>query len=212
LFAGNLFATEGQHVALAGRWETHPDYGRQYKVDHVEIEMPSGAEGVAQFTANHPEIKLIGPARAARIVQAFGDDFEATLLESPARIAEVAKVPRQAIEALQEVWIASRQFNAVMTWLSAFGLTHHQVTTPVEKLGNNALAILRDDPYRFLREIKGLGFKKLDQIARKMGTSKEHLPRISWGLGSLEPIECDYGRIVERRQDWFGHLHSGPGR
>ena len=24
-FAGNLFATEGQHIALAGRWETHPD-------------------------------------------------------------------------------------------------------------------------------------------------------------------------------------------
>ena len=30
-FAGNLFATEGQHIALAGRWETHPDYGRQLR-------------------------------------------------------------------------------------------------------------------------------------------------------------------------------------
>jgi len=26
LFAGSLFATEGQPVALAGKWETHPDY------------------------------------------------------------------------------------------------------------------------------------------------------------------------------------------
>lgn len=52
-FAGNIFATEGQHIALAGRWETHPDYGRQFKVEHVEIEMPSGADGLAQFIANH---------------------------------------------------------------------------------------------------------------------------------------------------------------
>jgi len=82
-FAGNLFAVEGQHIALAGRWETHPDYGRQFKVDHVEIEMPSGAEGLAQFIANHPEVKGIGPTRAAKIVLAFGDKFERVLLESP---------------------------------------------------------------------------------------------------------------------------------
>jgi exodeoxyribonuclease V alpha subunit len=30
-FAGNLFAVEGQHVALAGHWETHPDYGQQFR-------------------------------------------------------------------------------------------------------------------------------------------------------------------------------------
>jgi hypothetical protein len=28
-FAGDLFALEGQHVALAGHWEPHPDYGQQ---------------------------------------------------------------------------------------------------------------------------------------------------------------------------------------
>jgi exodeoxyribonuclease V alpha subunit len=70
----------------------------------------------------------------------------------------------------------------------AFGLTHHQVTTLVEKLGNNALAILQDDPYRLAREIKGLGFKKIDQIARQMGVAKEHLPRmcrLSWNRSEL---------------------------
>lgn len=181
-FAGNLFATEGQHIALAGRWETHKEYGRQFKVEHVEIEMPSGAEGLAQFIANHPEVKGIGPARAEKIAQAFGDDFEQVLLESPERIAQAAKLPLPTIENLRSVWVASRKFNAAMTWLSAFGLTHHQVTTLVEKLGNNALAILRNDPYALLREIKGLGFKKVDQIARKIGTPKEHPPRIRAGI------------------------------
>ncbi len=187
-FAGNVFATEGQHIALAGRWETHPDYGRQFKVDHVEIDdavrwsSAFGAEGLAQFIANHPEVKGIGPSRAAKIVNAFGYDFERVLLESPEGIAQTAKVPLHTIENLRNVWTASRKFNAAMTWLSAFGLTHHQVTTLIEKLGNNALAILREDPYRLMREIKGLGFKKVDQIARKMGTAKEHLPRIRAGI------------------------------
>ena len=60
-FAGNVFATEGQPIALAGRWEKHSDYGRQFRVDHVAVDMPSGAEGLAQFIANHPEIRGIGP-------------------------------------------------------------------------------------------------------------------------------------------------------
>jgi exodeoxyribonuclease V alpha subunit len=204
-FAGNLFATEGQHIALAGRWETHPDYGRQFKVEHVEIEMPSGAEGLAQFIANHPEVKGIGPSRAAKIVQACGDDFERVLLESPERIAQAAKVPLPTIQNLRNVWITSRKFNAAMTWLSAFGLTHHQVTTLVEKLGNNALAILRDDPYRLMREIKGLGFKKVDQIARKMGTVKEHLPRVRAGVlhcvqEALDQGDCwvEYEDLIDR--------------
>ena len=38
-------------------------------------------------------------------------------------IAEVAKVPVSVIENLRTVWMASRRFNAVMTWLSAFGLS-----------------------------------------------------------------------------------------
>ncbi len=162
-FAGNLFAVEGQYVTLAGRWETHPDYGRQFKVEHVKIEMPSGAKGLVQFIANHPEVKGTGPARATKIVEIFGDDFENVLLESPERIAQAVKIPVSVIKNLRNVWIRSRKFNAVMTWLSAFGLTHHQVTTLIEKLGNNALTLLRDDPYQIMREIKGLGFKKVDQ-------------------------------------------------
>lgn len=46
-FAGNLFATEGDHVSLAGTWEKHPKYGRQFKVDHVAIELPQDAKGLA---------------------------------------------------------------------------------------------------------------------------------------------------------------------
>ena len=181
-FAGNLFAVEGQHVALAGHWETHPDYGQQFKVDHVEVEMPGDPEGLARYIANHPEVKGIGPTRAAKIAHAFGEDFEDALLHSPERIAEVAKVPVSVIENLRAVWMTSRRFNAVMTWLSAFGLTHHQAGTLIEKLGNNAQAVLEDNPYHILREIKGLGFKKVDQIARKMGTPKEHQPRIRAGI------------------------------
>ena len=51
-FAGNLFATEGEQVLLAGAWEKHPQYGRQFKVAHLEVDMPHDAEGLAQYLAS----------------------------------------------------------------------------------------------------------------------------------------------------------------
>ena len=59
-FAGNVFATEGNTVSPAGMWEKHRKYGRQFKVDHVAIETPQAAEGLARYLANHPEIMGIG--------------------------------------------------------------------------------------------------------------------------------------------------------
>ncbi len=95
--------------------------------------------------------------------------------------------------------------NAALTWLSAYGLTYHQVSTLVEKLGNNVVAILQDDPYLVIREIRGMGFKKVDQVARKLGTPKEHLPRIRAGVlhcvqEALDQGDCwvEYEDLIDR--------------
>lgn len=204
-FAGNLFAVEGQTIALTGCWEAHPKYGRQFKVNCVEIEMPHGREGLIRFLANNPQVKGIGHARARKIVDALKDVFEEVLLNDPERVAHIAGVSIEAAQNLRAIWQKTHSLNSVMTWLSAFGLTHHQVTTLVEKLGNNVLAILKDDPYRIIHEIKGLGFKKIDQIARQMGTPKEHAPRIRAGIThcvaeALDQGDCwvDFEELIDR--------------
>jgi exodeoxyribonuclease V alpha subunit len=204
-FAGNLFATEGDHVSLAGTWEKHPKYGRQFKVDHVAIEMPQDAEGLARYLANHPEIKGIGPAKARAIAERFGGDFDRALEEQPEALAEAAHVPLTTIETLREHWRKTRNVNAALTWLSAYGLTHHQASTLVERLGNNVVAVLQDDPYLIIREIRGMGFKKVDQVARKLGTPKEHLPRVRAGVlhcvqEALDQGDCwvEYEDLIDR--------------
>ncbi|HOZ49060.1 MAG TPA: AAA family ATPase [Candidatus Hydrogenedentes bacterium] len=204
-FAGNLFATEGDHVSLAGTWEKHSKYGRQFKVDHVAIEMPQDAEGLAQYLANHPEIKGIGQAKARAIAERFGGDFDRALEEQPEALAEAAHVPLTTIETLREHWRKTRNVNAALTWLSAYGLTYHQVSTLVEKLGNNVVAVLRDDPYLIIREVRGMGFKKVDQVARKLGTPKEHLPRVRAGVlhcvqEALDQGDCwvEYEDLIDR--------------
>ena len=181
-FAGNLFARENQPVVLLGSWSTHPKFGRQFKVDAMEYNLELDPEGLIHYLANHPQIKGIGPAKARIIVEKFGDAFEQTLIDEPESIARAARLPEDAAQRLREEWLKNRSVNNLLAWLSAFGLTHHQVTTLVDKLGGNCLDVLKQDPYILIREIRGFGFKKVDKIARKLGTPKDHPPRIRAGL------------------------------
>ena len=200
-FAGNLFARENQPVVLLGSWATHPKYGRQFKVDGMEHDLELDPEGLIHYLANHPEIKGIGPAKARLIVESFGDAFEETLLNDPERIALKARLPLDAARRLRDEWLKNRSVNAVMAWLSAFGLTHHQVTTLVERLGGNCLDILKEDPYILIREIRGFGFKKVDKIARKLGTPKDHTPRIRAGLNFCVREALDNGHCWIEYED-----------
>lgn len=102
-------------MALAGTWEKLPKYGRQFKVGHMAIEMPQDAEGLAQYLANHPEIKGIGPAKARMLAERFGGDFGRAHEEQPETLAEAAHVSLATIETLRENWRKSRNVNAALT-------------------------------------------------------------------------------------------------
>jgi exodeoxyribonuclease V alpha subunit len=203
-FAGSLMVREHDPVVLHGAWERHPKFGRQFKVAHFAFDQRMGPEGLAHYLANHPDIKGIGPVKARRIVDAFGDDFDRAIDEEPERIAAVAKVPLEAVETLRAEWLRRRTLNASLTWLASFELTHHQMTALIEKFGNAVVTVLRTDPYLLVREVPGFGFKRVDVVARKMGTPKEHPSRIRAGVvhcvaERLDQGDCwvDYEELIE---------------
>ncbi|MBI5843192.1 MAG: AAA family ATPase [Deltaproteobacteria bacterium] len=181
-FAGRLFARENEPVVLKGRWVTHPKYGRQFDVEAMEYDLDLDADGLAHYLANHPEMKGIGPVKARLIAERFGRDFDRVVTDEPERIAEAARLPLEAMRKVRAEWLKTRETNKVITWLSAFELTHHQVTSLVKKFGNDALGLLKADPYIIVREVRGFGFKRVDKIAQKMGTAKDDPARIRAGI------------------------------
>lgn len=92
-----------------------------------------------------------------------------------------------------------------MTYLSRFGLTHHQVTALVERFGSQVVPILERDPYVLMREVAGFGFKRVDKIARMMGTPKDLPSRTRAGihycvLDALDDGDCwvEYEELLDR--------------
>src|SRR3990167_4915695 len=100
-FAGSLMVRQHDPVVLHGSWERHPKFGRQLKVTHFAFDQRMGPEGLAHYLAHHPDIKGIGPVKARRIVEAFGEEFDRVIDEEPERVAQVAKVPLAAVRELR---------------------------------------------------------------------------------------------------------------
>ena len=194
-FAGKVFVRESDPVLLEGHWMNHPKYGRQFEAEFMGHDLEMDPDGLANFLANHPDVKGIGPVKARLIADEFGRGFDAAIRANPEAVAAAAKVPVEIALDLQRIWVANSDFNTAMAYLSAFGLTHHQVTTLVGKFGSQVVPILERDPYVLVREIAGFGFKRVDKIARKMGTPKDLPSRIRAGihysvLAALDDGDC----------------------
>jgi len=192
-FAGPLMVRVGDSVVLHGFWTTHAQYGRQFQVERYEYDMPVEVEGLVNYLANNPNVKGIGPVKARLIAERFGRNFEQALESQADEIAEIAGVSAETIQALQREWKRNNAFNSALTWLSAFGLTHHQVTLLVEKFENNVVAVLKSNPYLLVKEIRGFGFKRVDAIALKMGVVKDNLDRIRAGISHAVDERIDAG-------------------
>jgi len=204
-FAGKVFVKISEPVKLDGHWVNHPKYGRQFEAEFMGHDLELDPDGLAHFLANHPDVKGIGPVKARLIADEFGAAFDGAIRSRPEAVAAVAKVPVEIVLDLQRIWIANGDFNTAMAYLAAFGLTHYQVTTLVGKFGSQVVPILERDPYVLVREIPGFGFKRVDKIARKMGTPKDLPSRIRAGLqycvvAALDDGDCwvEYEDLLDR--------------
>ena len=207
-FAGNVVVHESQPLVLHGRFIKHLKYGQQFEVASMEFDRKLDARGLANYLANNPEIKGIGPAKARVIAEGFSSDFERSLALEPEQIAQVAHVPLSTIEALRDHWMETASINAAMTALSAYGLTHHQVTKLVKKLGNNAVGVIERDPYVIVGEIDGFGFKRIDKIARQVGIEKDAPSRIRAGVLSCIDDALDQGDCWVEYEDLLDRANA----
>lgn len=181
-FAGPVFADLDVQIVLHGSWGTDPKYGRQFKVTTFEIDQQLDERGLARYLANNPAMHGIGPKRAAAIASRFGARFTETLRERPEEIAEAAGMPLANVLTMREEWDRTAQINVTATKLAAYELTHHQIAALIERFGNGAATILEQDPYLMLGCIDGMGFARIDEIARKTKIPKTHAGRIAAGI------------------------------
>lgn len=186
--------TEELTVKLEGEWVDN-DYGMQLRVTGMEILLPKTREGMIGYLSSGL-IRGVGPVIAARIVDMFGKDTFRVMKEEPVRLLKVRGITEAKLSEIVSSFEESSTVRELMAYLAPYKVMANKVKKIQEHFGNDALGILKKDPYR-LTEISGMSFQTVDPIARKVNRiPAQAYSRMAAGI-----------RHVLREAETEGHLY-----
>ena len=190
----------GETLVLSGSWSMHPKHGKQFSFDKFESKLPASAYGIRKYLASGL-IHGIGKTYAKKIVDHFGADTLRVISEESARLREIEGIGNMRAKSIKQAWEEQKAVREVMMFLQTYGVTDALCLRLVRKYGNEAKNLLETDPYRIIREVKGIGFKTADRIALNLGLASNGPPRIDAGiLHVMQECEDQGHTHFERRE------------
>lgn len=172
---------KGSNYLIRGQWKVHPSYGEQFAFFEFEEILPSSKEGIEDFLASGV-LKGIGKKTAALIVAKFGDKTLEIIENEPKRLTEISGIGPKKAETVAEAFRSHREFANISLYLQQYGINADYAMKLYKVYGPETIAAIEDNPYQLVDDVFGIGFKKADRIAQKMGVAKDDENRIKSGV------------------------------
>mgnify|MGYP002630771456 CR=1 FL=1 len=178
-------ARVGQHVRAEGRWDRHAVFGRQFKLEDIDAQLPVTAEGMEKYLA-HSQAHGVGPVLAKRLVGHFGPDILDVIENTPERLTEVEGIGKVRLErivgARKEHSHEEEAFEKVRRFLFSYGVSKGYHARIQKKYGAEVVRRITANPYSLARDIHGVGFALADNVAGKLGIRGDDPRRIRAGV------------------------------
>lgn len=173
--------TQGEQVILEGRWTEHPNFGHQFKADWAKRQMPNEKTGIYRYLASGA-IKGIGPKLAERLVKEFGEETLLVLESQPERLAQLKGISRKRAFEIQGDFLQKAGMRMLMEFLTGADLPVELGLKLWRSYGQDAIDLLRADPYILSDPEYGVDFPKTDYLASTLGVDWDDPQRIQAGL------------------------------
>ena len=175
------FIEEGESILAEGEYGSHPVYGEQFQVKHVEIKVPDDILSIGRYLGSGA-IKGVGPSLAKRIIDKFGEDTIRIMEEEPERLIEIKGISERIARQISAQMEEKRDLRKAMIFLQQYGISNTLAVKIYETYENEMYEVIRENPYRMTEEIAGIGFRTADEIAAKAGISWNSDYRIRSGV------------------------------
>ena len=175
------FLSVGDFIEVQGKFDSHPTYGLQFKVNSFEKASPSDTASILRYLSSGA-IRGVGPSTARNIVERFGDKALEIIETEPERLSEIRGISLD--KALKIADEYNKQFGVrdVMLFLSPFRVSPEGALKVFNALGSNATEIIRSNPYVLCSEEIGFSFEKAEEISSYFAIPKDSDCRIAAGI------------------------------
>ncbi|WP_121626463.1 AAA family ATPase [Poseidonibacter antarcticus] len=167
---GAYFDTEiekivGEEVVLTGNWTTHKKYGVQFEFDTLEL------KEAEIFFFLTKIVKGIGKKFAHELLEKYKEEELVKILnENPEELLKFKGIKEKKLKMIVSSWQKFKHLRELGSFLAKFGVTSNLITRIYSSLGeiDNLIEKIKENPY-LLINIKGIGFKRADEIAKALG-------------------------------------------
>lgn len=171
----------GMSFSATGEWRNNRKYGKEFKSSMIEKKMPTDEDGIVKYLSSG-YIKGIGLATARAIVAAFGKDTFDVIDNNPEKLLDVKGVGKKTLERILPQIKEQNNMRAALLFLKKYDITDGLAAKIFQAYGDKTIEMITDNPYCLADDIDGIGFRRADEIAIKMGTDYYGKKRIQTGL------------------------------
>jgi exodeoxyribonuclease V alpha subunit len=169
---GTLASPEvGEYVEASGAWVQDREHGLQFRADELRTTPPQTAAGIEKYLGSGL-VKGIGPHYARKIVEVFGDRALTVIDESPSFLQEIKGIGPRRLQRIRESWQEQKAVRGIMVFLQSHGVGTARAVRIYKTYGDQAVELVRANPYRLATDIWGIGFKTADELAGRLGVAR----------------------------------------
>ena len=189
---GTYFDTDiekivGENIVLNGNWVTHKKYGIQFAFDTLELK-----EQELYFFLTKI-VKGIGRKTALELLEKYSEEELVEVLNNkPEELLNFKGIREKKLITIKSSWQKFKHLRELGSFLSKFGVTSNLITKIYSEFSEveNLIEVIKENPYVLIR-IKGIGFKRADEIAKALGIDEKSDFRIMACLNYTLREYCD---------------------
>lgn len=191
---------EGEMMRFIGEPTFHKTYGEQFKVSSSEVIEPTEVKSIQKYLGSGI-IKGIGPSLAERIVEKFGEDTLDIIRYNPNRLLEIAGIGKNKLDQIVKSYAETRAMSDVVMFLQKYDVSLAYATRIYNTFKSKTIEKVTENPYILAEEIKGIGFKMADGIAKTMGVDKDSPYRLYSGIKHVMTLLTGQGHTYSYEED-----------
>ncbi|WP_314557372.1 ATP-dependent RecD-like DNA helicase [uncultured Parvimonas sp.] len=186
----------GESLEVEGEFTYDNKYGEQLNVTSYKKMLPSSVVEIERYLSSGI-IATIGPKNAGYIVEKFGKKSLDIVFDETDRLVEVRGIGKKSIEKIKKSVEELRFSKNILFHLSGLGISLSLSKKIYSIFRKDTLEIINENPYKLIKNVKGIGFLKADEIALKNNLDKTSPYR----------IESAIIYILTQKAMNFGHVY-----
>lgn len=186
----------GESLEVEGEFTYDNKYGEQLNVTSYQKKLPSSTVEIEKYLASGI-ISTIGPKNASYIVEKFGKKSLDIVFDETDKLLEVRGIGKKSIEKIKKSVEELKFSKNILFHLTGLGISLSLSKKIYNIFRDNTLEVINENPYKLIKNVKGIGFLKADEIALKNNLDKNSPYR----------IESAILYVLTQKAINFGHVY-----